>query len=318
MTEPRTPPFYPTLVAGAPSEPAGPQPGAPASRRALLAQLARAAAVAGAGAVLPAWAQTAAAPAAGEPTALERVKQRGRLVVAVYKDMPPFVDAATKGIDVEIARALARSLGVELSLLPFLAAEDMNDDLRNMVWRGHYLGHGPADVLVHVPVDRPLMQNNPRVTIFAPYYRERIHIARRLAEVPQMPSLEAFAGKRIAVPGQSLAGWLMIGADEGRYRDQLITRWKDGTEAALALQRGDVAAAAATASELEAVLAGDPAFAIEPLPLPRARGGWAVGLAVKRESTDLAQALQAAVNQLAETGELGRIFAASKVAWARP
>ncbi|MFO1328447.1 MAG: hypothetical protein U1F56_13900 [Rubrivivax sp.] len=46
----------------------------------------------------------------------------------------------------------------------------MNDDLRNMVWRGHYLGFGPADVLMHVPVNRPLMEN-PRVEIFAPCWR---------------------------------------------------------------------------------------------------------------------------------------------------
>ena len=36
---------------------------------------------------------------------------------------------------------------------------------------------GPADVLLHVPVDRPLMAANPRVSIFAPYYRERVMIA---------------------------------------------------------------------------------------------------------------------------------------------
>lgn len=255
--------------------------------------------------------------AQGAPSALEAIKRRGRLSVAVYNEMPPFNDGG-KGIDVELARALARALGVELSLLPFNADENMNDDLRNMVWRGHYLGFGPADVLLHVPVDRPLMQDNPRVAIFAPYYRERLVVARDLAQVPKMDSLDDFGRKPIAVPGQSLSGWLLIGAESGRYREQLTTKWKDGTEAARALLRGEVAGAAGTASELESVLAGDARFAIEPLPLPRARDGWAVGCAVKKDSTDLAQALQAAMNQLAQSGELGRIFAASKVSWRQP
>jgi ABC-type amino acid transport substrate-binding protein len=48
------------------------------------------------------------------------------------------------------------------------------------------------------------------------------------------------------------------------------------------------------------------------------RDGWAVGLAVRREATDLAQALQAGMNQLGESGELARIFAKGKVAWRRP
>jgi ABC-type amino acid transport substrate-binding protein len=199
--------------------------------------------------------------------------------------------------------------------MPFTADETMNGDLRSMVWRGHYLGFGPADVMLHVPVDPPLMQANPRVKIFAPYFRERVAIARDLTAVPQMPSLEAFADKRIAVPGQTLAGWLLIGADGGRYREQLLTSWRDGTEAAAALRRGEVAAAAGMASELESVLAGDPRFAIESLPVPRMRDGWAIGCAVKEESADLAVAVQTAMNGLAASGELKTIFAASKVTW---
>lgn len=260
----------------------------------------------------PTWVQAQAASGA-----LEKVRQRGKLIVGVYHDMPPF-HVQGKGIDVDLAEALAKALGVGLSLLPFNADENMNDDLRNMVWRGHYLGYGPADVLLHVPVDRPLMQANPRVEIFAPYYRERVMIARDLAKVPKMESLDDFKGQRIAVPGQTLAGWLLIGADSGRYREQLLTKWKDGTEAARALTAGEVVAAAGQASELEAVLAGDTRFAIEPLPVPRMREGWVVGFAVKKESTDLAQALQAALNDLAKSGALAQIFARAKVSWRQP
>jgi hypothetical protein len=120
------------------------------------------------------------------------------------------------------------------------------------------------------------------------------------------------------VPGQSLSGWLLIGAEGGRYREQLLTQWKDGVEAAGALMRGEVAAAAGMASELESALAGDARYAIDPLPLPRMRDGWVVGLAVKRESADLAQALQAAVNNLAGSGALASMFGAAKVSWRKP
>ena len=251
---------------------------------------------------------------AQEPTALERVRKRGTLSVGLYNAMPPFhVDGS--GIDVDLGQALARALGLKFSPLAFTADENMDDDLRHMVWRGHYLGFGPADVLLHVPVDRPLMAGNPQVEIFGPYYRERVMMARDLQKVPQMESLQSFGQQPIAVPGQSLAGWLLIGADSGAYRDQLRTQWKDGTEAARALKRGDVAGAAGLASELESVLAGDARFAIEPLPLPRMRNGWAVGMAVKKSSMDLAQALQSALNDLAQAGTLKAFFAKANVAW---
>jgi len=256
---------------------------------------------------LPAWAQ--------DKPALQRIRERGALIVGVYNEMPPF-HAGGQGIDVALAGALAKALALKLTLLPFNADENMNDDLRNMVWRGHYLGFGPADVLLHVPVDRPLMAANPRVSIFAPYYRERVMIARDLAAVPKMESLDDLLGKKIAVPGQTLAGWLLIGAESGKLREQLSTKFKDGTEAAAALLRGEVVAAAGQASELESMLSGDARFAIEPLPSPRApRDGWAVGMAVRQDATELAQALQAAVNELGAQGRLAVIFGRANLAW---
>ena len=274
------------------------------TRRGCLQRLAAAGALCIAGVPRPSFA-----------TALESVQERGILTVGVYHDMPPF-HAGGKGIDVELAQALAEALGVKLALLPFHADDNMNDDLRSMVWRGHYLGYGPADVLLHVPVDRPLMEANPRVTIFGPYCRERVAIARRLEQVPRLESLSQLAGQKVAVPGQSLAGWLLIGADDGAYRNDLLTQWKDGAEAARALLRGEVAAAGGLASELDSVLRGDARFAITPMPSPRApREGWAVGMAVKRDASELAQALQRVVNELAESGRLREMFARSNVNW---
>jgi len=255
----------------------------------------------------------AGARAAGD--ALAAVRERGTLTVAVYRDMPPFhVDG--RGIDVDLANALAQALGVKASLMPFPAGEDMGDDLRNMVWKGHYLGYGPADVLMHVPVDAPLMDANPQVRIFGPYWRDRVMIARRLERLPHLETLAQLNGARVAVPGDTLAGWLMLGADGGAYRGQLSTTWKDGVEAARALQRGEVAAAAGLESELASVLAGDPGVVITPLPtLHNARAGWAVGLAVRKDAAPLAAALQKAVDTAAGDGTLKTLFAQGHLDW---
>ncbi len=260
-------------------------------------------------------ANTALAQAADGASALEKVRARGRLIVGVYQELPPFhVDG--KGIEIELGRALAAGLGVQLSVLPFTAGENMNDDLRNMVWRGHYLGYDPADVLLHVPVDRPLIDASPQVEIFGPYWRERVVIARDLNAVPRLDGLDDLKNRRIAVPGLSLAGWLMIGAENGRLREQLVTDLPTGVDAAELLRRGEVTVAAGLRSELESVLHDDPRYAISALPIPRApRDGWAVGMAVKRSAGDLARALQGSLNELAEQGRLREIFASGGLAW---
>lgn len=256
-----------------------------------------------------------ALPSLARAAPLAKIRERGTLSVGLYKDMPPF-HADGRGIDAELGAALAQALGLRIAPLPFPADENMDDDLRNMVWRGHYLGYGPADVLLHVPVDRPLMQANPQVEIFAPYWRERVAIARRVDDLPALASLAEIGTRPVAVPGQSLAGWLLLGAEGGALRSQLVTQWKDGTEAARALQRGEVPVAAGLASELDSVLRGDPRFAVQPLPSPRApREGWAVGMAVRRDATELAQALQAALNELTRSGRMVEIFARGNLDW---
>lgn len=256
-----------------------------------------------------------AATRAQEPEALARIRARGSLTVAVYHAMPPF-HVKGVGIDVGLAEQLALELGVKLNLLPFNAGENMADDLRNMVWKGHYLGFGPADVLLHVPVDKPLMDSQPQTLILAPYFRESVALAHHVERVPQLDSLADLKGQRVAVAGQTLAGWLLIGADDGAYRTQLLTNMDDGVAAAKLLLAGEVNVAAGNASELHSVLKGNPRYRVMPLPTPRApRSAWAVGMAVKKNATDLAQALQAATNKLSQDGRLAALFAAQGVPW---
>lgn len=255
-----------------------------------------------------------ALPARGA-SPMERIRQRGSLVVGLYQAMPPFHEDG-KGIDVALGRALAQSLELGFSALPFVAGEDMADDLRNMVWKGHYLGWGPADVLLHVPVDPPLVRANPQVRIVAPYYRERVLLATDAQRIGPLDSLAALQGRKVAVAGQSLPGWLMIGAEGGLLREHLQTQWPDGVAAARALKQGQVEAAAGLASELESVLAGDDRFVLQPLPAPRApRDGWAVGCAVKKDATELAEALQQAMQSLQASGRLVALFGEHGVRW---
>lgn len=253
-----------------------------------------------------------AQPAGGR---LARIRERGSLIVGLYHEMPPFhVDG--NGIDVALGRALAKEMGLKFSAMPFQAGENMGDDLRNMVWKGHYLGWGPADVLLHVPLERGLTAANPQVQVIAPYYRERVLLAVDSAMLPRVESLADLQGLRVAVCGQSLAGWLLAGAEGGVLKDKLVTAFPDGVAAAEWLRDGRVDAVAGLASELESVLAGDARVRLQPLPSPRLpRDGWAVGCAVRADAEDLAQALQAAMQALQADGQLQAIFRQSKVEW---
>lgn len=239
------------------------------------------------------------------------------LKVAVYNELAPFSDKG-QGIDADLAAALAGKLGMKLSLLPFNAGDDLNDDLRNMVWKGHYLGYGPADVMLHVPVDRMLMNANPQVTIFAPYHVETVRLARSARSIPAFDGVDALAGKRIGVEKVSISGMVMLGEGNGRFRDQ-VHIYPTAIEALQQLKAGQLDAVLATRSEIESVMRGDPAFPVQEVAFDRLpRAGWAIGMAVKKDNTDLARRLQAALNEMAASGELKTVFAKHGVQVVKP
>lgn len=247
----------------------------------------------------------------------DKLRETGTLKVAVYNEFAPFSDKEG-GIDVDLAQALAARLGLKLSLLPFPADEEVADDLRNMVWKGHYLGYGPADVMLHVPVDNRLMSANPQVRIFAPYYVETLRLVRSAHSIPQFEGIQSLGGKRVGVEKVSLSGMLMLGEDGGRFREQ-VQIYPSAGEALAALKAGRLDAVLAKRSEIEAAMRGDPAFPLEDIGFQRMpRTGWAVGMAVRKDDEELARRLQAALNELSASGELAALFAKHGVQVARP
>ncbi|SFM90073.1 substrate-binding periplasmic protein [Rugamonas rubra] len=236
-----------------------------------------------------------------------KIQQSGTLKVAVYNEFAPFSDRGA-GIDVDLAQALAGKLGLKLNLLPFPAGENLNDDLRNMVWKGHYLGYGPADVMLHVPVEPQLMNENGKVQILAPYHVETVRLVRSARAIPAYAGLDSLDGKKIGVEKVSIAAMVMLGEGNGRFRDD-VRIFDTAAEALEQLKAGAIDAVLANRSEIEAVFKSDPAYPLSEATFQRLpRAGWAVGMAVRKDDVEVAKLLQAAVNSLRDSGELQAIF----------
>ena len=247
----------------------------------------------------------------GAPSALERVRTLGRLSVGLYNELPPFHDRG-QGIEIELARALAQSLGVKVSLLPFTADENMNDDLRNMVWKGHYLGYGPADVMLHVPVDKYFMQQNRQALIFAPYMREQVVLVRDTRRLPDVAGAADLKGVPLAAERGTGAASALIGHDD-RLLSAQVHLYADGVKAVQAVLQGEAAAAYVTRAQAEsAIFHAQPKpqqLEISEFPLPGVPAqGWLVGMAIKARNEALGQALQQALDSLRGSGELLAIF----------
>ena len=236
---------------------------------------------------------------------MDKIRASGKLTVAVYEDFAPF-SGKGGGIDHDLADALAKKLNLKLSLLPFPAGEDIGDDLRNMVWKGHYLGFGPADVMLHVPVDRNVMLKNDKVEIFAPYYRDTVKLVRNVKAIPDLNGVASLEGKKLGAEKVSISAMVLLGEQSLR---EGVTIYPTPIEALQKLKAGELDAVVASRSEIESVIRDDKQFEITDAPFTRLpRNGWVVGLAVKKENTELALLLQKAVNDLFDSGEMAALF----------
>ena len=124
-----------------------------------------------------------------------------------------------------------------------------------------------------------------------------------------------------AEQGTGAASALLSGA-HGALRDK-VKIYPEANGALHALFSGEIAAAMVTRAQYESVLKAQNQSATRYVatelqsPLLPARG-WAIGMAVKADQRELAQALENALNALRASGELQRIFAQYGVSMAAP
>src|SRR5690349_19946425 len=87
----------------------------------------------------------------------------GELKVAVYKDFAPYSfeqAGQPRGVDVELAQALAKALGVRLTLIWAPPGEKLDDDLRDYIWRASsFHNHLLADLMMRVLYERDYAQS---------------------------------------------------------------------------------------------------------------------------------------------------------------
>ena len=261
----------------------------------------------------------AATPALAAP--LGKVRELGVLRVAVYKDNRPWSwrkEGKLTGIDVDIAQALAKALGVRADIAELVADESVDDDLRNGVWKGGLLGFQPADLMLHVPFDRTFAARNDQVAIIAPYYRETFQFAAAKGALDVNAPPTQYRGRKLAVEIDSIPDFYLIGAFGGLLAKDVV-HFPGGTDAAAAVVDGKVDAVLASRAQIDAVVHDSGATNIvrRTGPLPAfTSAGWDIGMAVKENSRNLGDAVESILADMTSSGALKAIFDAHGVTYA--
>ena len=251
---------------------------------------------------------------------LSAVRESGVLRIAVYRDYKPYSwveNGKTMGIDVDIALAMAKNLGMKADVFDLHADDNLDDDLRNGVWKGSIFGAAPGDVMMHVPYDKRIEEKNDRVVLLSPYHIDGLALAVDPAKASEALDFSLFLKEKVAVDVGTMGDMVLISAFDQKLIPNIVH--VRGTErAAAAFERGEVSAFYGEASLVESMAKkGDRPFAVL-YPKSRIQKDWQIGMAVRSDSTDLGAALNEQMAKLEASGDLQRIFAQYGVSWKKP
>ena len=242
---------------------------------------------------------------------LDQIVERGFIEFAVYEDFAPYSwqeAGQARGVDIELGRLIAEDLGVAARFNFVAAAETVDDDLRNYVWRGPLIGGRVSNVMLHVPYNSDLDCRIEQAVLTGQYFNESIAIAYRRDAYPDSAPLPAyFRYDSVGVENDSIADFYLSSFANGQARPN-IRRYTTPAEAMAALAAGEVMAVMGARGQLEFGLTE--ALALHQPPLPGfAVGEWTLGVAVRHTYRPLAYAVDDAVRAAVTDGRLQAIFA---------
>ncbi len=261
---------------------------------------------------------------------LDEIVERGFLTIAVYEDFPPYswLDGdQPKGVDIELGRILAESLGVEPRFTFVQAGENLQTDLMSYVWRGTVLAEPVMNVMLRVPYNSAFTCLVEQVVFTGQYAKEEIAIAYRTEAYPDaVPSAEArhegapvpafFRFDTVAVENDSIADFYLTAFPGGQIGPN-IRRFPSMAKGMAALAAAEVMAAMGPRAQLQH--GAGPGVAVHQPPLPGfALGSWTVGIAVHHSHRDLAYALDDAVVAALADGRMAQAYASYGLSFTPP
>ncbi len=243
------------------------------------------------------------------------------ITVAVYSDFIPFSyqeNGEAKGIDIEVAKHIAKQLGVTLRFRWMTADENVEDDLRNNLWKGHYLKRSVADLMLRVPYDKKYSELrddigervHAQVHMFAPYHTESWKIVFNNKKIDDVSTMAIFQYHDIGVEVDSIPQFYLMSVFNGRMRNKTKQYASLGL-AISAMQEHKVDAVMGLRSQVSYYQhqLASPSYQLATNAFPMiGKQQWDIGMAVKSNYRQLGYVIADIVQAMIKQGLMKEIF----------
>jgi len=262
---------------------------------------------------------------------LEEIHDSNEIIIAVYENFPPYSymeDGVEKGIDIELGKLLAKSLNVKPKWYWTGSDENLEDDLRNVIWKGHLIHRTKADVMLRVPFDYKFIRqrdkstgelSNELVVMKAPYHAESWVIATDKEKIPKINSLAQFQFNTVGVELDTLPDAHFTYSFQGKLKAN-VRHYVSIFNASEDLKNGKINAVAGLKSQLEYFLNyknnQDKYYMSEKIDYVKSK--WDIGIAVSHEFRALGYEIEGLIEEYYKKGLLKEIFEKYNVSYEKP
>lgn len=262
---------------------------------------------------------------------LDEIQKEGNIIIGIYENFPPYSyieNGVAKGIDIDLAKEVAKKMGVKPIWYWTGSDENLEDDLRNVIWKGHLIHKTKADVMFRVPFDYDFIRetdkstgelNNELVVMKSPYQAERWVIATKKEIIPEISNLAIFKYHTIGVEIDTLPDAHLTSSFRGALQSN-VKHYVNIMDAVKDLKDGKIDAVAGLKSQLEFALdfeLNKDKFYISKK-IDYVKSKWDLGVAVRTDFRALSYEIDGHIEALYKKGEIKKIFQKYHVSYEKP
>jgi ABC-type amino acid transport substrate-binding protein len=262
---------------------------------------------------------------------LDEIEESGDMIIAVYENFPPYSyleNGVAKGIDIDIANEISKKMGVKPIWYWTGSDENLEDDLRNLIWKGNLIHKTKVDIMFRVPYDYDFIRqtnkstgelDNELVVIKSPYHSESWVIATNKETIPEVRNLAIFKFYKIGVEIDTLPDSHLTSSFRGALQSS-VKHYKNINDAIKDLKDGKIDAVAGLKSQLEFGLDylnnKDKFYISEKLKYVKSE--WDLGVAVRTDFRALSYRIDGYMSELHQDGTIKKIFSKYNIEYFKP